>query len=80
VPTPATATLAGELLTIEQAAAQINMSTRYVRRLIAERRIVTYRFGRAVRLHTTDLDAYVLANRVEPITVSSVWRDLDGVA
>ncbi len=80
MPTPAATPLAGDLLTIEQAAAHINMSARYVRRLIGERRITTYRFGRAVRLHRADLDAYVQASRVEPITASGVWRDLRGVA
>jgi len=64
------------LLTIEAAAAQVSMSTRYVRRLIAERRIVFYRLGRAVRIDPADLADHVAAGRIEPITRESVWRDL----
>jgi excisionase family DNA binding protein len=68
------------LLTIEAAAERIAMSPRYVRRLIAERRIVFYRIGRAVRLDPADLDAHIQSGRVEPITRATVWRDLRSVA
>jgi len=70
----------GDLLTIEQAAGRMNMSVRYVRRLVAERRIAFHKMGRAVRLQLTDVDAYVAAGRVEPITVSAVWRNVRSVA
>ncbi len=65
-----------ELLTIEAAALRMSMSTRYVRRLISERRIVFYRLGRSVRIDPADLAAHVTAGRVEPITRETVWRDL----
>lgn len=65
-----------ELLTIEAAADRVSMSTRYVRRLIAERCIVFYRLGRSVRIDPADLAAHIVAGRVEPITRESVWRDL----
>jgi excisionase family DNA binding protein len=71
---------AAELLTIEQAADRISMSVRYVRRLIAERRIVFYRLGRSVRLDPVDLTALIASGRVEPITSASVWNELRGVA
>ena len=67
---------AGELLTIDQAANRISMSARYVRRLIAERRIVFYRLGRTVRIDPADLMAFVTAGRIEPITETTVWNDL----
>ncbi len=69
-----------ELLTVEAAAERISMSPRYVRRLIAERRIVFYRIGRAVRIDPADLAVHVHSGRVEPITRESVWRDLRSVA
>lgn len=69
-----------ELLTIDQAADRIGMSARYVRRLIAERRVPFYRLGRAVRLDPNDLSAHVCAGRVEPITETTVWTDLRSVA
>jgi excisionase family DNA binding protein len=80
-PAPVTASPEpSELLTIEQAAERISMSTRYVRRLIAERRIVFYRLGRAVRIDPADLAAHITAGRIEPITHTTVWNDLRSVA
>ncbi|MCE0535757.1 helix-turn-helix domain-containing protein [Kineosporia rhizophila] len=65
-----------ELLTIEAAAERISMSARYVRRLVAERRIVFYRLGRAVRIDPRDLVEYIAAGKVAPITETTVWNDL----
>ena len=69
-----------ELLTIDQAADRISMSARYVRRLIAERRIPFYRLGRAVRIDPADLISHITAGRIEPITETTVWNDLRSVA
>lgn len=68
------------LLTVEQAALRINMSTRYVRRLVAERRIAFHHIGRSVRLDSADLDAHVAAGRIEPLTASDAWRAVRSVA
>ena len=67
-------------MTIEEAAACLGMSVRYVRRLVSERRIPFHKYGRSVRLAETDVVAYALANRIEPITAASIWRDLREVA
>jgi excisionase family DNA binding protein len=56
-------------LTVEEAANHLNTSVRFVRRLIAERRIAFHKFGTHVRLATTDLDAFVECGRVEPSSV-----------
>ena len=69
-----------ELLTIEEAAARIKMSVRYLRRAVAERRIAFHRIGRSIRFDPTDLAAFVQASRVEPITAETVWRELRSVA
>jgi excisionase family DNA binding protein len=53
------------LLTVEQAAERLGTSERFVRRLIAERRIAYTKLGRHVRIATRDLDAFILAGRVE---------------
>jgi excisionase family DNA binding protein len=53
------------LLTVEQASERLGTSTRFVRRLIAERRITFIKVGRHVRIDTADLDAFVAAGRVE---------------
>ena len=57
------------LLTVEEAAEHLGTSVRFVRRLIAERRIAFVRMGRPgapVRLTEEDVIAFVLASRVEP--------------
>lgn len=72
--------LPGELLTVEDAARRIGMSVRYIRRLVAERRVPFYRLGRAIRIDPDDLAEYVCEGRVEPMTATSVWVGLGAVA
>jgi excisionase family DNA binding protein len=67
-------------LSVPEAALYLNTSVRFVRRLIAERRIAFHKLGAHVRLAVADLDAFIAAGRVEPITEASVYRDLRGVA
>jgi excisionase family DNA binding protein len=69
-----------EVLTVEEAAAFMKMSVRYVRRLVAERRIPFHKLGRSVRLTRADVVAHVESGRVEAMTESDVWRGLRGVA
>ena len=57
------------LLTVEETADHLGTSVRFVRRLIAERRIAFVRMGRPgapVRLTEQDVVAFVAASRVEP--------------
>ena len=54
------------LLTVEEAAERLGTSARFIRRLIAERRIAYTKLGRHVRIATRDLDAYVASGRIEP--------------
>jgi excisionase family DNA binding protein len=67
-------------LTVVEAAEHLNTSVRFVRRLIAERRIAFHKVGSHVRIAVVDLDAFVRAGRVEAITIASVSRDLGGAA
>jgi excisionase family DNA binding protein len=53
------------LLSVEQAAERLGTSVRFVRRLIAERRIAYVKLGRHVRIGTGDLEAFIAAGRVE---------------
>ena len=53
------------LLSVGQAAERLGISDRFVRRLIAERRIAYTKLGRHVRIDPDDLDAFVSAGRVE---------------
>ncbi len=60
-----------QLLTVDQAAEAMGTSTRFIRRLIAERRIPYTKLGRHVRIAESDLINYVAAGRIEP---TSRWR------
>jgi len=67
-------------LTVVEAAEHLNTSVRFVRRLVAERRIAFHKVGAHVRIALVDLDAFVEAGRVEPINCLQVRRGLDGAA
>jgi excisionase family DNA binding protein len=60
-----------KLLTVEEAAGRLGTSVRFVRRLIAERRIAYIKVGRHVRIAESDLINYVTAGRIEP---ASRWQ------
>ena len=53
------------LLTVEETADRLGTSVRFVRRLVAERRIAFVKVGRHVRLDPTDVEAFIAARRVE---------------
>jgi excisionase family DNA binding protein len=59
------------LLTVDQAAEAMGPSARFIRRLIAERRITYTKLGRHVRIAESDLINYVTAGRIEP---ASRWQ------
>jgi excisionase family DNA binding protein len=68
------------LLTVEQVAERLNTKPRFVRRLIAERRIEFHKVGRHMRISEPALAEFIEAGRVEPIEVSGVWRQNSDVA
>jgi excisionase family DNA binding protein len=53
------------LLTVEEAADRLGTSVRFVRRLVAERRIAYVKVGRHVRLDPADVEAFIAASRVQ---------------
>jgi excisionase family DNA binding protein len=63
--TPREATEWDTLLSVEQAAERLGTSERFVRRLIAERRITYVKLGRHVRIAEHDLINFVVTGRVE---------------
>lgn len=71
--------MTAEYLTVVEAAAHLNTSVRFVRRLVSERRIAFHKIGSHVRISRVDLESFVREGRIEPITVSTVLRDLQGV-
>ena len=64
------------LLTVEEAADRLRTSTRFVRRLVAERRIAYVKVGRHVRLDPADVEAFIAASRVQvrPSLVAALPR------
>ena len=56
----------GRLLVIDEVAERLNVSARFVRRLIAARRIRYFKIGRHVRIAEDDIDAWVRQRSVEP--------------
>ena len=63
--TPASTT--GDLLTVEQAADYLNITTHFTRRLIRERRIPFLKVGRLVRLRRADIDTYLAARAIPAV-------------
>ena len=59
------------LLDVETAALALGTPVRFVRRLVAERRIRFYKIGRYVRIDRRDLDAFIAAGTVEPSAAAS---------
>lgn len=55
------------LLDIEQAAHRLNVTPRFIRRLIAQRRIDYLKIGKFIRFHPSDLDNWIEDQRVQPI-------------
>jgi excisionase family DNA binding protein len=68
------------LLSVEAAAERFDCKPRFIRRLIAERRIEFVRIGRHVRISESALADFVEAGRVEPLTSASVRRRVRGAA
>ncbi len=55
------------LLTVDQAAERLGTTTRFIRRLRAERRIAVIKIGRHIRIDSNDLDAFIQAGRQESV-------------
>jgi excisionase family DNA binding protein len=68
------------LLTVVQAAERLGTKPRFVRRLIAERRIEFHHLGRHVRISEKALADFIKAGRVEPLTRESVRPGIKGAA
>src|SRR5260370_27837182 len=68
------------LLTVEAAADRMSTSVRFIRRLIAERRIEFVKVGRHVRISETALADFIEAGRVHPNTTPGVRPQMQGCA
>jgi len=68
------------LLDVNEVARRLRTEPRFVRRLIAERRIEYHKVGRYVRISEAALDDFIKAGRVEPLTAADVRRGTRGAA
>ena len=68
------------LLTVEAAAERMSTSVRFVRRLVAERRIEFVKIGRHVRISESALAEFIESGRTPPMTAADVWPTMRGVA
>jgi excisionase family DNA binding protein len=69
-----------QLLTVEEAAERMRTKPRFIRRLIAERRIEYVKVGRHVRISEPALAAFIAAGRVRPMTPADIWPHMRPVA
>ncbi len=74
-PTPRSRTINQEqakdnLLTIDQAADALGTGTRFIRRMVAERRIAYVKVGKYVRITATDLAAFIARGRHESLPIN----------
>jgi excisionase family DNA binding protein len=69
------------LLTVEDAAERMGVTPRFVRRLIAEKRITYVKLGSHVRIEDTVVDEFIAVGRVEavprqiPLAYPQIARD-----
>jgi excisionase family DNA binding protein len=61
-------TVRPSLMTIEQAGERLGVSTRHMRRLVAERRIPYVKWGHLLRFDPLAIDEWVQRFSVEPAT------------
>ena len=73
-------TAAPVLLDVEQVAIRLGTKPRFVRRLIAERRIEFHKVGRYVRISESAHCDFINAGRVEPMAPSEAQHRMRGVA
>lgn len=69
-----------ELLTADEVAARLKATPRFVRRLVAERRIAFVKVGRLVRFEASAVAAYIDSNRVVPMSRARLRDYLGEVA
>lgn len=79
-PSPDAETLADDLgwMSTAAAAERLGITNRTLYRFIDEGQIAAYKFGRVIRLQKADVDAFIVASRVEPGTMSHLYPETAG--
>jgi excisionase family DNA binding protein len=68
--------MADDLLTADEVATLLRAAPRFVRRLVAERRITYVKVGRKVLFERSAVTAYIDAHRVQPLTRAQLRDEL----
>jgi excisionase family DNA binding protein len=71
---------AEQLLSVEAAARRLDTTPRFIRRLIAERRIEYHKVGRHVRISESALAEFIETGKVPPLASADLRPKLKGVA
>jgi excisionase family DNA binding protein len=72
--------MAEQLLSVEAAARRLDTTPRFIRRLIAERRIEYHKVGRHVRISESALAEFIEAGKVPPLASADLRTKFKGVA
>jgi excisionase family DNA binding protein len=76
-----TASGSARFLDIEQGAEYLNVTTRFMRRIVADRRVRYYKVGKFVRFDPADLDAFARACEADSDDVASLaWSGVRRLA
>ena len=67
-------------MTSEEVAERLRSTVRFVRRLVAERRIEYVKVGRLVRFEPSVVDAYIERHRVRPTSRAELRRSYEEAA
>lgn len=62
-------------LSTAEAANRLGITPRTLYRFIDEGQLAAYRFGRVIRLKTSDVDTFIDACRIEPGTLEHLYPD-----
>jgi excisionase family DNA binding protein len=62
------------IYTVPEAAELLHTSERFIRRIVAQRRIEFIRVGRHIRFRESALIAFIVAGTVPPLTTTDVTR------
>jgi len=63
-------------LTLTLDSIRLKTSVRFVRRLVAERRIPFTKVGKYVRFYQSDVEAFIASGRVDSLAESRLWREI----
>ena len=63
-----------EFMDVAQLALHLSVTTRFIRRPVAERRVPYYKVGKFIRFHNDDIDDWMAEQRVERLEYFRIER------